>query len=134
MNFKLTFIIILFSLNLNFGQETKTERTPLQIVNSRMELYNQHNFEEFIKLYALDIKVYTYPDKLLGDGIDNIISIFKPKFAAKSVSVQILDQIENGSHVINHEIVTENGMKTKYVSIYHISNGFIKSVRFVRDY
>jgi hypothetical protein len=71
---------------------------------------------------------------LLGDGIDNIISIFKPKFESKTISVEVIKQIENGNHVINHEIVTEKGIETKYVSIYEIDNGLIKSVRFVRDY
>ena len=98
-----------------------------------MTFYNQHNFDQFIKLYAQDVKVYTYPDKLLGEGIDNIISIFKPKFKAKSIVVEIITQIENGNHVINHEIVTEENQLTKYVSIYQIENGLIKSVRFVRD-
>jgi hypothetical protein len=71
---------------------------------------------------------------LLGDGIDNIISIFKPKFESKTISVEVIKQIENGNHVINHEIVNEKGIETKYVSIYEIDNGLIKSVRFVRDY
>jgi hypothetical protein len=71
---------------------------------------------------------------LLGDGIDNIISIFKPKFESKTISVEVIKQIENGNHVINHEIVNEKRIETKYVSIYEIDNGLIKSVRFVRDY
>ena len=133
MNFKLNLILILFSFTSIFAQHKSAETTALQIVNKRMDLYNQHDFEGFIKLYSPDVKIYTYPDKLLGDGIDNIISIFKPKFASKSISVEILNQIENGRHVINHEIVTENGVETKYVSIYEIDNGLIKSVRFVRD-
>jgi len=134
MNFKLILFAIMISTTLACGQEKKEERSALQIVNSRMELYNQHNFEDFIKLYAEDVAVYTYPDKLLGTGVENIISIFKPKFAAKSISVKIVNQMENGNHVINHEIVTEQGEKTKYVSIYEIENGLIKSVRFVRDH
>jgi hypothetical protein len=134
MNSRILLIVALLSLNTCFSQKENTQLSALEIVNSRMDFYNQHNFEEFIKLYAPDIKVYTYPEKLLGDGIDNIISIFKPKFAAKAISVKILNQITNGNYVINHEIVTENGKETKYVSIYHVKNGLIQSVRFVRDY
>jgi len=117
--------------------ETKTSESissPLEIVNKRMEYYNLHNFEKFIKLYADDVKIYTYPNKLLGKGTENITSIFKPKFASKSIQVEIVSQMNNGNHVINHEIVTENGIETKYVSIYEINNGLITSVRFVRDY
>ena len=98
-----------------------------------MDLYNRHDFEEFIKLYAPDVKIYTYPDQLLGTGTDNIASIFKPKFANKSIQVEIVGQMYNGSHVVNHEIVTEGGIDKKYVSIYEVEEGLIKSVRFVRD-
>jgi len=107
--------------------------TALEVVNKRMDLYNSHNFTEFIKLYAQDVEIYTYPEQLLGTGTDNITSIFEPKFADKSIQVQIVSQMNNGNHVINHEIVTENGSDTKYVSIYEVENGLIRSVRFVRD-
>jgi len=108
--------------------------TSLEIVNKRMNFYNQQNFEDFIKLYSDDVKIYTYPNKLLGTGTENITSIFKPKFASKSIHVKIVSQMDNGNYVINHEIVTEDGMETKYVSIYEVRDGLITSVRFVRDY
>jgi hypothetical protein len=41
--------------------------------------------------------------------------------------------MNNGNYVINHEIVNENGIDTKYVSIYEVKDGLIKSVKFVRD-
>lgn len=126
-----TLVVLFLSVSFGIAQE---QYTPLKVVNKRMSLYNQHNFEDFIKLYKQDVKIYTYPDKLLGTGTENIASIFKPKFDAKSITVEIVSQMTNGNHVINHEIVTENGKKTKYVSIYEIKDGLISSVRFVRDY
>lgn len=120
--------------SLNKGnQKGNSNLTPLEVVNKRMGFYNQHNFDEFIQLYADDVKVYTYPDKLLGTGIDNIASIFKPKFAEKSIQVEIISQMNNGNFVINHETVTEKGSDTKYVSIYEVRGGLIRSVKFVRD-
>ena len=118
------------------GPATAQEQVPtaLQIVNRRMDFYNQHDFDEFIKLYADDVKIYTYPDKLLGIGKENITSIFKPKFSGRSIQVEIISQMNNGSHVINHELVTEEASETKYVSIYEVRDGLITSVRFVRDY
>ncbi len=133
---KTTKILIVFLIWINFGISLGQNRstTALEIVNKRMDLYNQHNFEDFIKLYADDVKIYTYPDKLLGTGTENITSIFKPKFASKSIQVKIVSQMNNGNHVINHEIVKENEIETKYISIYEIRNGLIASIRFVRDY
>lgn len=115
------------------NQKGNLNLTALEVVNKRMDFYNQHNFDEFIQLYADDVKVYTYPDKLLGTGTDNIASIFEPKFAEKSIQVEIISQMNNGNFVINHETVTENGSDTKYVSIYEVEDGLIRSVKFVRD-
>ena len=132
---KLTTSIIFFlSFMFVMAQEQNVIPSPLEIVNKRMDFYNQHNFIEFIKLYSPDVEVYTYPNQLLGTGTDNITSIFKPKFIAKSIQVEIVSQMYNGSHVINQEIVSENGIKTKYISIYEVKDGLIKSVRFVRDH
>ena len=134
----LLIVISLFECNsdktdVKQNREQDSNLTPLEVVNKRMGFYNRHDFLEFIKLYANDVKIYTYPDRLLGTGTDNITSIFKPKFADKSIQVEIISQMNNGNHVINHEIVKEKGIDTKYVSIYEVENGLIKSVRFVRD-
>ncbi|MEE9363811.1 MAG: nuclear transport factor 2 family protein [Cellulophaga sp.] len=131
-------ITVLFGCNLNKtdakqNSEHDINLSALEVVNKRMEFYNLHDFEKFIQLYNNDIKIYTYPNKLLGTGTDNITSIFEPKFTSKSIQVQIVSQINNGNYVINQEIVTENGIDTKYVSIYEVENGLIKSVKFVRD-
>lgn len=126
---------ILFFLAFIFvtAQEQNITPTPLSIVNKRMAFYNQHNFTEFIKLYSPDVEIYTYPNSLLGTGTDNLTSIFKPKFIAKSIKVEIISQMYNGNYVINHEIVSENKIQTKYISIYEVKDGLITSVKFVRD-
>lgn len=113
------------------NQMGNSNLTPMEVVNKRMDFYNQHNFEEFMNRYAAEVKVYTYPDKLLGTGADKISSIFKSKFAEKSIQVACVSQMENGNFVITNEIVTENGRDTKYVSIYELQNGLLKKVRFV---
>lgn len=128
-----TLIIFFLSIGFGFAQEKNSKLTPLEIVNKRMHLYNSHDFPEFIKLYADDVEIYTYPNQLLATGTDNLASIFEPKFAAKSIKVEIVSQMNNGNYVINHEIVTDEGKETKYVSIYEVTNGLIKTVKFVRD-
>jgi hypothetical protein len=108
--------------------------TPLEVVNKRMKYFNEHNYDEFIKLYNTNVEVYTYPDKLMGTGSDRLASIFKSDFDNKIVSVKIVNQMNNGPYVINHEIVTNNGKKTKYISIYKVEKGLISSVSFVRAF
>ncbi len=108
--------------------------TPLEVVNKRMDYYNNHNYDEFIKLYHTNVAIYTYPDKLLGEGADRLASIFKESFENKSISVNIVNQMDNGPYVINHEIVTKEGKVTKYISIYKVEKGIIRSVSFVREF
>lgn len=121
------------SSTLNTSQNY-SNRSPLEVVNKRMQLFNEHNYDEFIKLYNTNVAVYTYPDKLMGTGSDRLAFIFKSDFDNKTVSVEVVNQMENGSYVINHEIVNNAGKETKYISIYKVEKGLISSVRFVREF
>lgn len=107
--------------------------SPLEAVNARMNHFNQHDLTAFLSSYHKDVKIYTYPSKLLGTGSQRLASIFEADFNEKNIHVEIINQITNGSYVINHEIVTRNEKETKYVSIYEVKNGLITSVRFVRE-
>ena len=106
---------------------------PIEIVNLRMQAYNNHDLESFMALYSEAIEIYTYPDTLLGKGKDHLQSIFEPLLSEKSVHVEILYQLAKDSYVINHESVSYGNSKVEYVSIYEVSDGLIQSVRFVRD-
>lgn len=108
--------------------------SPLEIVNQRMSHYNAHDLESFLDTYSADVTIYTYPDKLLGKGIDHMKMLFEPMFESGDVRVEILSQLVSDSYVINEEIVTQSGEDTRYVSIYEVRNDKIQSVRFVRDY
>jgi len=115
-------------------EQNYSNLTPLEVVNKRMSYFNEHNYDDFIKLYNTNVKVYTYPDNLMGTGSDRLGSIFKSDFESKSVAVKIVNQMNNGSYVINHELVTNDGKETKYISIYEVEKGLITSVSFVRDF
>ncbi len=107
--------------------------SPLEIVNRRMEAYNNHKLTEFLANYADDIKIYDYPDNKIGSGKEHLKSIFEPMFEKKSVYVKIHNQIAKDRYVINHETVSYSDKDTEYVSIYEVRNQLIQSVRFVRD-
>jgi len=107
--------------------------SPLEIVNRRMQAFNEHNLEDFLALYAESIEIYTYPDVLVGRGKDHLRSLFEPMFNQKFVHADIHHQIAKDSFVISHETVSYEDGDTEYVSIWKVSNGLIQNVRFVRD-
>ncbi|RYY77237.1 MAG: hypothetical protein EOO52_07095 [Gammaproteobacteria bacterium] len=109
------------------------ELSPIEVVNKRMDAYNKNNFDGLISLYSENISIYTYPDSKLAEGKANLEAIFKPLFAEGKVKVKIIKQIENGSYVVNEEIVSYPNESKKYVSIYKVEKGLITEVRFVRE-
>ena len=110
-----------------------TTPSPLTVVNLRMQAYNNHDLEAFLKTYSEEIEIFTYPDTSLGSGKKHMQNLFEPMFNEGSVSVEIHHQIAKDGYVINHETVTYGDDKTEYVSIYEVRDGLITTVRFVRD-
>ena len=108
-------------------------RSPLEVVNLRMQAYNDHKLDDFLSTYSEDVEVFTYPDKSLGKGKSHIKKLFAPLFREGVVHVEIHYQLAKDGYVINHETVAYGNQKTEYISIYEVRNGLIKSVRFVRD-
>lgn len=128
-------MIVLFFLVCSVSAfTTESAATPLSVVNARMDAYNRHDLDAFLKNYADDIQVFTYPNIPLGSkGKPHLRGIFAPMFKEAGMSVEIIHQIVQGRYVINHEIVSYNGNDQKYLSIYEVENGLIKSVQFIRE-
>jgi hypothetical protein len=107
--------------------------TPLNVVNQRMNCYNQHNLTCFLNTYAEEVKIYNYPDQPLAGSKSHLKAIFEPMFIEGKIRVTIHHQIVKGSYVINQETVDYSGEKTEYLSIYKVVDGLITEVRFVRE-
>lgn len=118
------------------GTEEPSEgemRSPLEVVNLRMQAYNDHDLDTFLSTYSKDVEIFTYPDKSLGKGKKHIKSLFEEMFQDSTLQVEIHHQISKDGYVINHETVVSGETETEYVSIYEVRKGLIRSVRFVRD-
>ena len=130
--FKLSLLTLALLLTSNL-YSAEPEPTPLDIVNRRMQYYNDHRVDAMLELYGDDIAIYTYPDKLLGKGKAHLRRTLEEILADKSVRVTVTQQLTKDSYVINNESVSYAGKPTQYVSIYEVKGGLIRSVRFVRD-
>lgn len=130
---KKLFLILLVLLPIQALGNTQP-KTALEVVNARMAAYNNHDLTSFLNTYSDSIQIFTYPNIPLGKpGKEHLAFIFEPMFKEKSVSVKIHSQITQGKYVINHETVTYDKSTQKYVSIYEVENGLIKSVQFLRE-
>ncbi|MFT7900399.1 nuclear transport factor 2 family protein [Tenacibaculum ascidiaceicola] len=109
------------------------EVSPRSLAQEQLEAYNKRDIEAFLKPYAKDIKVYSYPNKLEYEGIEEMRKRYAPKFkATKDLHCKIISRVVKGNVVIDEEEVTANGATFHAVAIYEIVNGKISVVRFVR--
>lgn len=106
--------------------------TPLEVVNLRMQRYNERQVDALLQLYADDIAVYEYPDRLQGKGKTHLRRVLEHVFK-DSTDVTISHQLESGRQVINEENVSYSGKARRYISIYEVRDGLIRSVRFIRE-
>ena len=109
------------------------EVSPRVLAQEQLEAYNKRDIEAFLKPYAKDVKVYTFPDKLNYQGIEEMRKRYAPMFEkTKDLHCKIISRVVKGNVVIDEELVTANGNTFKAVAIYEITNGKISAVRFVR--
>jgi hypothetical protein len=109
------------------------EVSPREIAQAQLEAYNNRDIEAFLKPYAKNVKVYTFPNNLNYEGIDEMRKRYASMFEnTKDLHCKIISRIVKGNTVIDEELVTANGNTFKAVAIYTIKNGKISEVRFVR--
>ncbi|SDP87403.1 Imidazolonepropionase [Mucilaginibacter sp. OK268] len=125
------------SLVINKGHvlspDTLLKETPLALVQRQLNAYNLRNIDGFLEPYADDVELYTFPDKLIGKGKDNMRNLYSAFFEhVPALHCEIQSRIVKGNVVIDHERVTGTGKLLDAVAIYHIENNKIKKVYFIQ--
>lgn len=109
------------------------EVSPRALAQEQLEGYNKRDIDAFLKPYAKNVKVYTFPSKLDYEGIDEMRKRYTDQFARiPDLHCKVTSRIVQGDTVIDEELVTANGQQFKAVAIYEMKYGKIVSVRFVR--
>ncbi len=110
---------------------TASERAALAVVVRRTAAYNRHDIEEFLATYAENVRVYEYPDKLLGEGRERMRGIFGPQFAENDGRIVVHTQHALENTVISDETTTVYGHTEHNIGIYTVSDGAIVEVRLI---
>ncbi|CAL2065139.1 nuclear transport factor 2 family protein [Tenacibaculum sp. 190524A05c] len=109
------------------------EVSPRILAEEQLKGYNNRDIEAFLKPYAKNVKVYTFPNTLNYEGIDEMRKRYTPFFKnTPDLHCKVLKRIVNGNKVIDEEYVTANGTSFKALALYEITNGKISSVYFFR--
>lgn len=110
----------------------EVEKIGIDLAQAQLEGYNARDIEAFLKPYAEDVEVYTFPDQLSYKGKEKMREGYTRMFAnTPDLHCKLYSRTAHGNHVIDHEEVVKNGQTIYAVAIYEITNGKISKVYFL---
>lgn len=101
------------------------------VVTRRVAAYNAHDIEAFLATYADDVRIYIYPERLLGTGRERMRRIFGPQFARGDGQVAVRSQYALDDKIVSVEDVTIAGSVERNIAIYTVTAGHIAEVRLI---
>jgi imidazolonepropionase-like amidohydrolase len=111
--------------------DTLIQETPEMLIQRQLNAYNARNLEAFLDTYADDVKLYDFPDSLIGSGKEKMKAMYGDFFkTAANLHCEIVDRIKLGNTIIDHERVRFNDKVINAVAIYEVSGGKIVRVTF----
>jgi imidazolonepropionase-like amidohydrolase len=109
------------------------KETPTALAQRQLNAYNCRNIEAFLEPYADDVEIYTYPDKLMNKGKEEMRKIYSEMFEkTPALHCELLGRIVQGNIVIDKERVKFGSGMIEAVAIYHIESNKIKKVYFIQ--
>jgi imidazolonepropionase-like amidohydrolase len=116
-----------------FNPNELIKETPTALAQRQLNAYNSRNIEAFLEPYADDVEIYTYPDKLMSKGKDEMRKGYAKMFDnTPTLHCELVGRIVQGNIVIDKERVQFGKGILEAVAIYHIENNKIKKVYFIQ--
>ena len=119
-----------------FAPDDLVNPSPADVAQQQANAYNARDLEAFLSFYAPDVQAFTFPDRLMGKGIDSMRRNYGRLFEqTPQLHVEIVNRMHLGNTVIDQELV--RGMSSsgpvEVIAIYRVTDGRIDRVRFVRE-
>ncbi len=103
------------------------------LINQQLEAYNNRDIDAFMRVFAEDIRVYTFPNTLISEGSDTMREHYGAMFeTVTDLHAEITKRMVLGNTVIDEEKVTRNGGVIFAIAIYEIENGKVSKVTFIK--
>ncbi|PQJ81471.1 amidohydrolase family protein [Polaribacter glomeratus] len=116
-----------------FNPSDLVKDTPEILVQRQLNGYNMRNIDAFLEPYAEDVELYTYPNTLIGKGKENMRKNYTQMFEnTPNLHCELKGRIVQGNIVIDKEQVKFGNKFQDATVIYHIENGKIQKVYFVK--
>ncbi len=108
--------------------------TPESLVQQQLNAYNGHQLQAFLEPYAEDVRLYQFPDQLIGEGKDEMKKQYQFIEENPDLHCELRSRTIVGNTVIDHERVIFDKTKEPIdvVAVYKILDNKIAEVYFIR--
>jgi len=118
---------------MTFISNSKTDSNPEYIVNEQLRVYNNRDIDGFVKTYADDVMLLSFPYTINSEGHDALRKQYAGFFKSTSdLNAEIVNRIVIGNKVIDKEKVLVNGKTFYAIAIYETRNELISRVTFMQ--
>lgn len=128
-------LLVATFLGLTFSLYAQTDTiSPETLAQQQLDAYNGHNLEDFLKPYAEDVKVYTFPNKLNFEGKTAMRERYQFIEQTPDLHCKLVNRIVQGNTVIDHEEVVVSKERPPFhaIAIYNVKDGKIAEVYFIQ--
>jgi hypothetical protein len=130
---KLTKVNLVINKGVVFNPDEMLQDTPEDLAQRQLNAYNFRNIDAFLEPYHDEVEVYDFPDKLIYKGKEAMRIGYTQMFEnVSNLHCELVNRIVEGNVVIDQELVQYGEEMIKATAIYHIEEGKIKKVYFVR--
>lgn len=108
--------------------------SPEDLAQQQLDAYNGHNLADFLKPYAEDVKVYTFPNTLNFEGKETMRKNYQFIEQTPDLHCKLLNRVVQGNTVIDHEevVISKDRPPFNAIAIYKIKDGKIAEVYFIQ--
>ncbi len=110
---------------------TATETAALAIVQRRIEAFNEHDIEGYLSTHHPHVRIYRYPDTLLGEGRAHLRRVFGADFRNEVGRIEVGAQSVVDGTVVSEEYLTLYGPPEHLIAVYTVVQGQIVSIRLI---
>jgi len=127
--------VVLAQTKSNTNHEVKSiESKNVTLIDEQLAAYNRRDLEAFLNTYSDDIKIYSFPNKLSGEGKEYMTKVYGKFFKeTPNLHCEIVNRTVLSNTIIDHEKVTGlgEGASMEAIAIYKVKDNKIYEVYFI---
>ena len=113
------------------ADDSATAQAALAAVARRIDAFNAHDTEAYLRAHHADVQIYEYPDRKVGEGRSHLERIFGPMLHAGVGRVVVNEQFVLANTVVSDETLTLGGAPTHVIVIYTVEDDLIVAYRLI---